>query len=447
MKRWKSFLGLCLGLSLFGNITSYATVVVPPIPVDNSGTSSVIPGPGEPNNTQNQGNTAGPGASNEGSGSAERPSRQQTADGIEIAVTQKSPVVQAQGAALYNASTGKFLFGKEAETKFYPASITKIMTALLVLENTSLDDTVTFNESAVKNLESGSVTLNLTAGDKLTVRQCLYALMLKSANEVANGLAEHVSGSVGAFTVKMNERAKALGCTNTNFVNPNGLNNSNHYTTPRDMALIAAEAFKNENLCKITSTVSYQIPATKLSGARTVTMGHKMINPAGAQYYPGIVGGKTGYTSLAGNTLVTCAERDGVRLVAVVMKSKQTHYNDTKALLDYGFSLGGAQSSGNRWAQDGARWYFLRTDDSRVSNQWMNIDGEDYWFDSDGYMATGWRQFGNGAWYYFRSGGIMAKNYWVQDGGKWFYLGTDGAMLKNTTTPDGYVLDSDGVWR
>ena len=437
MKKWKSWLSLCLGLSLIGSITSYATVIVPPIPV---------------NQTESSGPTSG---GSQSSGGAQ-PSGETQAAGpgmdykvpaaIETVTTKKAPEIQAQGAVLYNATTGTVLYGKEADTRFYPASITKLMTALLVLESSSLDDTVTFSDTAVKNLESGSVTLNLTAGDKLTVRQSLYALLLKSANEVANGLAEHVSGSVSAFSAKMNEKAKALGCTNTNFANPNGLNNSNHYTTPRDMALIAAAAFKNEELSKIASTVSYQIPATKLAGARTVTMGHKMINPSSSQYYPGIVGGKTGYTSLAGNTLVTCAERDGVRLVAVIMKSKQTHYADTRALLDYGFSAGGAVSEGNRWVKDESGWTFVKADQSKVRDQWMNIDGENYWFDGNGYMATGWRQFGGGTWYYFRTGGAMAKSYWVEDNGKWFYLGSDGVMMKNGKTPDGYTLDSDGVW-
>lgn len=447
MKKWnskgkrKSWVGLCLGLSLMGSVTSHATVMVPPNPMDPAGNES----------TASQGPAAGGGSSTGGSSSSG--GTQQSGPGaaavpvsIETVTTQKAPDIRAQGAVLYNATTGTVLYGKEADTKFYPASITKIMTAMLVLESCNLDDTVTFSDTAVKNLESGSVTLNLTTGDKLTVRQCLYALMLKSANEVANGLGEHVSGSVSAFAAKMNEKAKALGCTNTNFVNPNGLNNQNHYTTPRDMALIAAEAFKNENFRIITSTVSYQIPATKLAGARTVTMGHKMINSAGAQYYPGIIGGKTGYTSLAGNTLVTGAERDGIRLVAVIMKSSQTHYDDTRALLDYGFSMGGAVSEGNRWVKEEGGWRFVKGDGSGAQNQWMKIDGETYWFDSNGYMATGWRQFGGGSWYYFRTGGAMAKNYWVEDGNRWYYLGEDGIMMKNTTTPDGYRVDGNGVW-
>ena len=360
--------------------------------------------------------------------------------------TLKQPEIQAQGAVLMDAATGNLLYSKEAETKFYPASITKLMTALLVAEKCSLDDTVTFTKTAVTNLESGAVTLGLVEGDKLTVRQSLYGLLLKSANEVANGLAEHTAGSISKFADMMNARAKELGCTNTNFVNPNGLNNSNHYTTPHDMALIARAAFQNGTVSKIASTLSYQIPATQKAAARTISLGHKMLYPNDARYYQGVIGGKTGYTSLAGNTLVTCAERDGVRLIAVIMKSKSTQYTDTSALLDYGFALKSGGSQTAKWQQEGAKWYFVKNDGNRAANEWMTIDGADYWFDSDGTMATGWRHYSNDAWYYFKSGGAMASSTWVESDGQWFYLGADGAMMKNTVTPDGYTLDASGVW-
>ena len=356
------------------------------------------------------------------------------------------PTVAAQGAVLYDATHNQFLFSKNADTQYYPASITKLMTALLVAEKCSLDDTVTFTKTAVTNLESGAVTLGLVEGDKLTVRQSLYGLLLKSANEVANGLAEHTAGSISKFADMMNARAKELGCTNTNFVNPNGLNNSNHYTTPHDMALIARAAFQNGTVSKIASTLSYQIPATQKAAARTISLGHKMLYPNDARYYQGVIGGKTGYTSLAGNTLVTCAERDGVRLIAVIMKSKSTQYTDTSALLDYGFALKSGGSQTAKWQQEGAKWYFVKNDGNRAANEWMTIDGADYWFDSDGTMATGWRHYSNDAWYYFKSGGAMASSTWVESDGQWFYLGADGAMMKNTVTPDGYTLDASGVW-
>ena len=356
------------------------------------------------------------------------------------------PTIASQGAVLLNAADGSVLFSQNGETQYYPASITKLMTALLVAENCNLDDTVTFSSTATTNLESGAVSIGMTEGDTLSVRQCLYALLLKSANEVGNALAEHVAGSNAAFAEKMNAKAASLGCTNTHFANPHGLNDPNHYTTPHDMALIARAAFQNATVCKVASTLSYQIPATQKAAARTISLGHKMLYPNDSRYYQGVIGGKTGYTSLAGNTLVTCAERDGVRLIAVIMKSKSTQYTDTSALLDYGFALKSGGSQTAKWQQEGEKWYFVKSDGNRAANEWMTIDGADYWFDSDGVMATGWRHYSNDAWYYFKSGGAMASSCWVETDGQWFYLGADGVMMKNTVTPDGYTLDASGVW-
>ena len=263
------------------------------------------------------------------------PATQQTVSAADI----KQPEVAAEGAVLLNAATGEVLYGKNQDQQFYPASITKVMTALVVLEHCNLNDTVTFSETATTNLESGAVALGVSAGDQLTVEQSLYGLLLKSANETGNGLAEHVSGSVSAFADLMNAKAKELGCKNTHFVNPHGLNNENHKTTPYDMALILRAAVANDTFRKIDTTTSYEFPAIKNAAAHTITMGHKMMYKTDSRYYEGIIGGKTGYTSKAGNTLVTAVERDGVRLIAVVMKAKGTHYTDTKAMLDYGFQL------------------------------------------------------------------------------------------------------------
>ena len=385
------------------------------------------------------------------------------------------PTIQSEGAVVIDAATGTVLYGKNQNTRYYPASITKLMTALLVLENCQLGDTVTFSKTATENLESGAVSLKLTEGDKLTVEQCLYGLLLKSANEVANGLAEKVSGSVSGFADLMNQKAAALGCTGTHFVNPNGLNDSNHYTTPYDMALIARAAFQNDTLRKIDTTLSYKFPATKNAGERTITMGHKMMYSTDSRYYPGIIGGKTGYTSKAGNTLVTGAEKNGVRLIAVVMKSKSTHYADTKALLDYGFAkmaAGGNSGSQNNsqstniqgpgsssdtampavpaqkkgWNQDNTGWYYIKDDNTKASGEWLQFSDATYWIDSNGYMATGWRKYNNGAWYYFKSSGVMAKNTWIEDNSKWFYLGGEGYMLKDTIIDGRYRLNAEGVW-
>ena len=246
--------------------------------------------------------------------------------------------ISAEGGIVMDADTGAVLYGKNIHVNYFPASITKILTALIIIENCDMDDIVTFSHNAVYNVESGSSNAGIDEGDQLTVRDALYAMMLRSANEAANGLAEHLAGSIEQFAAMMNAKAVSLGCTESNFTNPSGLNDPNHYTTAYDMALIAKAAFSNETFVQIDSTLYYDLPVTKRNpdGLR-IYPGHKMLKKNLSQYYPGIIGGKTGYTSLAGNTLVTCAERDGMKLVAVILNGHQTHYTDTKALLDFGF--------------------------------------------------------------------------------------------------------------
>lgn len=247
--------------------------------------------------------------------------------------------VQAQGAILMDADTGTVLWGQNIHTDYFPASITKVMTALLVIENCSLDETVTFSHNAVFNVESGSSNAGINEGDELSVRDCLYALLLKSANESANALAEHVAGSIEAFSDMMNARAKELGCTNTHFANPSGLNNPEHYTSPYDMALIARAAFNDPTFEEIDSTTYYKLPPNSINQeGLAIYPGHKMMRKSTPYYYPGIVGGKTGYTTLAGNTLVTCAEKNGMKLIAIILKGSTPQYwTDTKNLLDFGF--------------------------------------------------------------------------------------------------------------
>lgn len=246
--------------------------------------------------------------------------------------------ISAEGGIVMDADTGAVLYGKNIHVGYFPASITKILTALIIIENCNMDDIVTFSHNAVYNVESGSSNAGIDEGDQLTVRDALYAMMLRSANEAANGLAEHCAGSIEAFSAMMNAKAASLGCTESHFNNPSGLNDPDHYTSAYDMALIAKAAFSNPTFVEIDSTLYYDLPVTKKNpdGLR-IYPGHRMLKKNMSQYYPGIIGGKTGYTSLAGNTLVTCAERDGMKLVAVILNGHQTHYADTKALLDFGF--------------------------------------------------------------------------------------------------------------
>ena len=248
--------------------------------------------------------------------------------------------LNAEAGIVMDADTGAILFQKNAEIPEYPASITKVLTALVVLDNCQLTDLVTFSHDDVYNVDSGSSNAQIEEGDVLTVEDCLYALLLKSANEAANALACHVAGSREAFAELMNEKARELGCTSSHFTNPSGLFDENHFTTAHDMALIGIEAMHNEDFMSIDSALSHKLAGTTRNpGGLTVYMEHKMHRDDTKFSDSRVVAGKTGYTKDAGNTLITMASSNGRNLVAVVLKDKNPgHYTDTKALLDLGFN-------------------------------------------------------------------------------------------------------------
>jgi D-alanyl-D-alanine carboxypeptidase (penicillin-binding protein 5/6) len=248
------------------------------------------------------------------------------------------PDVASESAVLMDINTGTILYEKNMTEQLYPASTTKILTTLLALENCSLDEVVTFSHNAVYSIERDSSHIGIVEGEQLTMEQCLYGIMLESANEVSNAVGEHVAGSVEAFANMMNQRAKELGCDNTNFVNCNGLPNENHVTSAHDLALIGRAAMHNETFRTITSTTSYTIPPTNLQvEPRYLSNHHKML-PKRKYYYPDCIGGKTGYTDVARQTLVTFAKRGDLELVCVVMKTESPNqFTDTKALFDWGF--------------------------------------------------------------------------------------------------------------
>ena len=246
----------------------------------------------------------------------------------------------AGAGVVLDADTGAVLFQKNMHEKMAPASITKVLTALVVLEHCDLDEQVTFSHDDVYNVDAGSSNAQIEEGDVLTVRDCLYALLLKSANECGNALACHVAGSREAFVDMMNAEATRLGCQDSHFANPSGLYAEDHYTSAYDMALIGAEAMKNRDFLEIESHASYKMAGTiRNPGGLTVYMEHKMLRKDTAYSDARVIAGKTGYTKLAGNTLITMAEQDGRHLVAVVLQDKNpAHYVDTKALLDLGFN-------------------------------------------------------------------------------------------------------------
>lgn len=252
--------------------------------------------------------------------------------------------IESEGAILIDADSGAVLYEKNATTAYYPASITKVLTAVIVLENcTNLEDKVTFSYAAVnENLESNATVIGAVAGDKLSVRDCLYGLLLQSANDCANALAEYVAGSNEKFADLMNQKAVELGCVNSHFANPSGLNDPNHYTCAADYAKIMQYAIKNETFCAIDGTQVYtHAPITKYPAAdapeNTIYAHHRMMRRAYSEYYPGVFAGKTGYTMLAGNTLVTACERDDMTLICVILNGHNSQYRDTKALFDFGY--------------------------------------------------------------------------------------------------------------
>lgn len=250
-------------------------------------------------------------------------------------------VIASEAAAVIDQDTGNLIYGKNEDSLYFPASITKLLTALVVAEECNLDDTVVFSYDAVYDVEEGSGNkLSLEAGDKLTVRDCLYAMILESSNQAANALAEFTAGSREKFVAYMQEKLSELGCSLSNFVNPSGLNDPLQRTTALEMAEIARAAFANEEVYTICSAREYELPPTLHNPqGYPLTMEHQLLNDDTSYEYPYAAAGKTGYTSMAGNTLVTSAEKDGSRLIAVVLKSAQTHYEDTMKLFDYGFTV------------------------------------------------------------------------------------------------------------
>ena len=257
----------------------------------------------------------------------------------------ESPRIATPSAIVLEVNSGAVLYEKNSNEVNYPASITKIMTTMLALEYAELDEIVTFSADAVFKNEGNTSHIARDLNEQMTMEQCLYAVMLESANECAYAVAEHIGQKLGGdyqtFIDLMNQRAAEIGCTNTHFANANGLPDKNHYTSAHDMALIAAEAYRNEAFRIIIETRSYRIPPTnKHADITPLNNHHAMLNfyKTNKYLYEYCTGGKTGYTDAAGSTLVTFAEKDGMSLVCVVMRTTTTEqYVETRSLFDYCF--------------------------------------------------------------------------------------------------------------
>lgn len=253
------------------------------------------------------------------------------------------PKLGAESAILVEANTGATLYEKNIHEHLYPASVTKMLTALVAVDKCDRNEMVTFSSEAVNSIDwRTDANMGIHAGDSITMEQCLYGLLVGSANEAAYAIAEHIcgSGNLKDFADLMNEKASELGCVDSHFVTPNGIHDNNHYTSAYDLALIATAFFDNELLCKMSSTSSYKIPQTATQPNPDMVVYAKSKLHAGKEYaYEGLVGTKTGYTDYARQTLVTCAERDGLKLISVILKEESPYqYTDTIDLLNYGFN-------------------------------------------------------------------------------------------------------------
>lgn len=247
--------------------------------------------------------------------------------------------ISSTAAIVMETSTNTVLYSKNADQALYPASAVKVMTCLMALENSSLDDQVTMTATGVSGVTDGGANISAQLDEVFTMEQCLYAIMVASANDIALQVAEHISGSVEDFVAAMNTRAQELGCTNTVFTNPTGLPDENQHTTAHDMALIMEAAMANDTFRTIAQTTSYTIPATNVSGGdRVLTNNFTMINSSSDSYYEPCIGGKEGYTEASGSTLVCEASKNNMKLVCVVLNGASgVTDNEAIALLNYGF--------------------------------------------------------------------------------------------------------------
>ncbi len=252
----------------------------------------------------------------------------------------QGPGIGAEAAILMDAGSGMILYEKNIHKREFPASTTKILTCLIASENCDQDEVVTFSHDAVFDTPRGSNNIAIDPGEELTVYECLEAILIRSANECSFALAEHVGGGDRqAFIDLMNERAKELGCLDSHFVNPNGLPDDDHYTTCYDLALIGREFFKNETLCNISMTPRLHIyPSAKQKDEIIENTTNEMLRNKTYEYEY-LVGAKTGHTEDAGYCLVSCAQKDGMRLICVILGDVLPYqYLDTISLFDYGFS-------------------------------------------------------------------------------------------------------------
>ncbi len=249
------------------------------------------------------------------------------------------PSVNSQTAILIESETGTILYEKGAHQQMYPASITKILTTLIATEMCELDEQVTFTQEALATIPYDSSRIWVDAKEYMSMEDCLAAILIVSANDVAAGVAEHIAGDLDSFADIMNERAEELGCLNSHFVNSHGYHDPEHYTTAYDMAQIGRAFFENDLLSGLAKERYFKVDPTPGQPDAIWELNKNQLLETRAYEYDYLIGSKTGYTSDAGQTLISCAQKDGMKLICVVMNAKSPdQYKDTVTLFDFGFS-------------------------------------------------------------------------------------------------------------
>ncbi len=293
------------------------------------------------------------------------------------------PIVSAESAILMEAETGIILYEKNIHKQQYPASTTKILTTLIAMENCALDEMVTFSYKATHDIDPGSNHVGIDADEQLPMEDCLKAILIRSANEVSFGVAEHIAGgSWETFAPIMNERAKELGCLHSNFVNPNGLPHEEHVTTAYDLAMIGRAFFANDLLCKMTLTKQLHLYPTEHQPDEIWENNSMALLPGKEYAYDYIVGCKTGYTNAARSCLVSCAEKDGLKLICVVLRDEAPlQYEDTIALFEYGFGnfeKRNVSQNETRYNIDTNNFFYNDNDIFGSSQALLNLNKDDY---------------------------------------------------------------------
>lgn len=260
--------------------------------------------------------------------------------------------IYSESAILMEQKTGKILYEKDCHARKYPASTTKILTAIIALENCDMNETATASEYAVTSVKSGYTKADIQVGETFTIEQLIDVMMLQSANEAATIIAEHIAGSEANFANMMNQKAKEIGCLDSNFVNANGMHNENHYSTAYDLALIARYCMQNEKFREIVKLPETSLPWTEHwgqeqvneHGERIFKNTNKMMQPDSKYYYPYCTGIKSGFTTPAKNCLISSSNKNGFETVSVILHAESTEdgasarYVDTINLFEYGYN-------------------------------------------------------------------------------------------------------------